>query len=70
MNIVYVRLVLYVLSILVGMIPASWAGFVVYNEAAHTLTISIEGLAVAFVTAVIGSLGIFKKWGVSAPSLK
>jgi hypothetical protein len=63
MPIVYVRILVYVLSILAGLIPAGWAGFVAYNEAAGTITISIEGLAIAIVTGLGGSLAIFKKWG-------
>ncbi len=63
MQIVYIRLVSYALSLLPGLIPAALAGFVSYNEAAGTITVSIEGLAIAIVTAFAGSLGIFKKWG-------
>lgn len=63
MQIVYVRLAAYVLSLAAGFIPAAWAGFASYNEAAGTITVSVEGLAIAIVTAFAGSLGIFKKWG-------
>ena len=64
MQIVYVRLIAYVLSLLAGMLPAAWAGFAAYDAAAGTITISVEGLAVALATAIAGSLAIFKKWGV------
>lgn len=63
-NLVYIRIVAYVLSTLAGMIPAAWAGFVAYDAVAGTVTVSIEGLAVALVTAIVGSLAIFKRWGV------
>lgn len=63
MQIVYVRLAAYVLSLLAGLIPAAWAGFASYNEATGTITVSVEGLAVALVTAAAGSLAVFKKWG-------
>lgn len=62
-NLVYIRLVAYVLSMIAGAIPAAWAGFASYSEAAGTVTISLEGLAVAIVTAFAGSFTIFKLWG-------
>jgi hypothetical protein len=62
-NLVYVRIVAYVLSLAAGMIPAAWAGFASFNEAAGTITISIEGAATALVTALIASFTIFKAWG-------
>lgn len=62
-NLVYVRLVAYALSLLPGLIPAAWIGFVSYNEAAGTVTISLEGLAMAIVSALAGSVAIFAKWG-------
>ena len=63
-KLVYVRIVAYVLSLLAGMIPAAWAGFASYDAVAGTITVSIEGLALALVTAFAGSLAIFRKWGV------
>ncbi len=63
MNLVYVRLAVYIMSVLAGFIPASWAGFVSYSEATASLTISLEGLGVALVTGAAGSLAVFKKWG-------
>lgn len=62
-KLVYVRIVAYVLSLLAGMIPAAWAGFASYDAMAGTITVSIEGLALALVTAFAGSLAIFKRWG-------
>ena len=63
-NIVYIRIVAYVLSTLAGLIPAAWAGWASYDAAAGTVVVSIEGLAVALVAAIAGSLAIFRKWGV------
>lgn len=64
MNPVYIRLIAYVLSILFGMIPAAWAGWVSYDAASQMLQVSVPGLA----TAVGGGLaitgGIFARWGV------
>lgn len=62
-KLVYVRIVAYVLSLLAGMIPAAWAGFASYDAVAGTITVSIEGLALALVTAFAGSLAIFRRWG-------
>jgi len=44
MNPVYIRLIVYVLSTLAGLMPAAWAGFAAYDAVAGTVTISIEGL--------------------------
>ena len=63
MNLVYVRIIVYVLSVVAGFIPASWAGFVSYSEATSSLTVSLEGLAMAIVTGTVGSFAVFKKWG-------
>ena len=60
---VYVRITAYVLSILAGLIPAAWAGWASYDAVAGTVTVSIEGLAIALVTAFAGSMAIFKRWG-------
>lgn len=60
---VYVRIVAYVLSLVAGMIPAAWAGFASYDAVAGTVTVSIEGLALALVVAFSGSLAVFKRWG-------
>lgn len=63
-NLVYIRLLAYALSVVVGLIPAAWAGWISYNEASQMLQISLPGMA----TAVAGGIGltgtIFAKWGV------
>jgi len=64
MNNVYVRLVLYALSTVAAMIPASWAGYIVYDATSQMLQISLPGLA----AAIVGGLGlssvVFRRWGV------
>lgn len=64
MNNVYVRLILYVLSTVLAMVPAAWAGFVAYDSAQQIVTISLPGLAAMIATALAGSTGVFKIWGV------
>ncbi|MES2667937.1 MAG: hypothetical protein V4712_17770 [Pseudomonadota bacterium] len=64
MNPVYIRLITYVLSIIIGMIPASWAGFVTFNEATGMLQISVTGLAAAVAGGLSLSGAVFAKWGV------
>lgn len=63
MNPVYLRLLAYAISGLLGLIPAAFAGLVAYNDATGVLSIHLAGL----VTAAIGSAGItsgiFAKWG-------
>lgn len=63
MNPAYVRLVVYVLSSIFNLIPASWAGLVQYDSATMMLTISVEGLAVAIVSGYVMSAAILSKWG-------
>jgi len=63
-NLVYVRLLAYVLSTVAGLIPAAWAGWISYNAVTQMLQINILGVG----TAILGGLGltgaIFAKWGV------
>lgn len=63
MNVVYVRLLAYVLSALIGSLPAWAAGFVAFDEMANTITISVEGLVIAVTSGLAVSGGIFAKWG-------
>lgn len=63
MNPAYVRLVVYVLSSIFNLIPASWVGLVQYDSATMMLTISVEGLAVAIVSGYVMSAAILSKWG-------
>lgn len=60
---VLVRVLVYVLSTVAGLIPAAWAGWVDYVPASGVITISVEGLATAIVVGLSGSFGIFAKWG-------
>ncbi len=62
-KIVYVRIAFYVLSTLIGMLPATWAGFISFDEARGLLMISVEGLVSAVLAGGLLSLGIFKAWG-------
>lgn len=64
MNPVYIRLILYVLSTLAGLIPAAWAGWVSYDAATHVLSVNVEGLLMALAGGLTVSGGIFAKWGV------
>ncbi len=64
MNSVYLRLALYAVSTLLGMIPAALAGFVTYNSDTDILTISVGGLITALVVGLGATGGIFARWGV------
>ena len=64
MNIVYVRLIAYVLSTLAAMVPAAWAGWIDYDAAAGVVTISLQGLAGAVAGGIGLSGAIFARWGV------
>lgn len=63
MHAVHIRIILYVLSTLLGMIPASWAGLVSYDATAGMIQISVEGLAVAAGAGLALAGGVFKRWG-------
>ena len=60
---VLVRVLVYVLSTVAGLIPAAWAGWVDYVPASGVITVSVEGLATAIAVGLSGSFGIFAKWG-------
>lgn len=64
-NNVYVRLVAYVLSIFIGMIPAWAAGWMTAQIVDGWLQvhIQIEGAVTALTTALGMSGGILAKWG-------
>lgn len=64
MNPVYVRLALYVVSTLLGMIPASLAGYVSYNAATYALTIDVQAVVIALFAGFAMSAGILNRWGV------
>lgn len=63
-NAVYIRLIVYALSTLLGMIPAAWAGWISYDEAAQVLSVSVPGLVTAAVAGLAVTGGIFARWGV------
>lgn len=60
---VLARVIVYVLSSVAGLIPAAWAGWVVYDAAAGAVTVSIEGLALAIASGLVASVGVLAKWG-------
>lgn len=64
MNSVYVRLALYVVSTLLGMIPAAWAGWVSYDASSYRLVIDLQAVAIAVFAGSGLSLGILRRWGV------
>jgi hypothetical protein len=64
MDPVYLRLIVYVLSTLLAMVPASWAGFVSYDATLQVVTISLPGLITAVAGGLAVSGGIFARWGV------
>jgi hypothetical protein len=65
LNNVYVRLAIYMLSLLIGAIPAAWAGWLMaelVNGWLH-IHIQIEGAMTALATATGISGGVYKLWG-------
>lgn len=64
MNAVYIRLIVYTLSTVLGMIPAAWAGWIAYDASAQVLSVSIPGLVAAAVAGLAVTGGIFARWGI------
>ena len=65
MNNVYVRLIVYILSTILGSVPAVALGWFSYQflDGMIHVTISLEGAATALLTALGISGGVFKVWG-------
>lgn len=63
MNLVYLRLAGYVISFLVGLIPAAFAGYVQFDSESLVLTLKLQGILTAAATGYGGSLGILSLWG-------
>lgn len=62
MHPVYLRILSYVLSSLLALIPAAAAGWgVAYADG--VLSVHVETLAAAIGTGLLGSLGVFSLWG-------
>ena len=61
---VYVRIVMYVMSSILAMVPLSWSSWVTFNPETQMLSISIEGLAGAAVLGLVGAFAVFRRWGV------
>lgn len=65
MSNVYIRLLVYIISTLLGSVPAvalGWFSYEFVNGLIH-ITISVEGAATALLTAIGISGGVFKVWG-------
>lgn len=65
MSNVYIRLLVYIISTLLGSVPAvalGWFSYEFVNGLIH-ITISVEGAATALLTAIGISGGVFKIWG-------
>lgn len=65
MNNVYIRLIVYILSTILGSIPAvalDWFNYQFLDGNIH-VTVSLEGAATALLTALGISGGVFKVWG-------
>jgi len=61
---VILRLIAYVLSPLIAMIPVAYAGAVHFDAATYVLTISLPGLVSAAIAGLGASSAIFARWGV------
>jgi len=64
MNAVYIRIFVYVLSAVLGLLPASWAGFAGFDPATGVLWVNIEGAATAIAAGLAASVAVFQRWGV------
>lgn len=65
---VYARMILYILSPLLAMIPAGMAGVISYDAASNLLSLHVDG-AVALLVSALGGGGVvstlvFRAWGV------
>lgn len=65
MNNVYVRLAVYILSTLLGSVPAVALGWFDYSfvDGIIHVSVNLEGAVTALLTAVGISGGVFKVWG-------
>jgi len=65
MNNVYVRLIVYIMSTILGSVPVvalGWFNYQFLDGNIHVI-VSIEGAATALLSAVGISGGVFKVWG-------
>lgn len=62
---VYIRLAVYILSTILGSVPAVALGWFSYQflDGMIHVTVSVEGAATALLSAVGISGGVFKVWG-------
>lgn len=65
MNNVYVRLIVYILSTILGSVPVAALGGFSYQflDGNIHVTVSLEGAVTALLTAIGISGGVFKVWG-------
>lgn len=65
MNNVYVRILTYVTSLLLGSVPAVALGWFEYSvvDGVISMKVQIEGAVTAIVSALGLSAGVFKIWG-------
>ena len=62
-NLVYLRLAAYVVSFLLGLIPAAFAGYVQFDTETLVLTVKLQGIITAAATGYGGSLGLLNFFG-------
>lgn len=63
MNNVYLRLVLYALSVPLSMIPLAWGSWISYNPETDVLQITVGAAVTAGFMALSATGGIFAIWG-------
>ena len=61
---VVLRVIAYVLSPLIAMVPVAYAGAVHFDAVTYTLTVSFPGLVSAAIGGLAASSAIFAKWGI------
>lgn len=60
---VVLRLLIYILSPLIGLVPASFAGAVSLDTAHGILAVNFPAMVTAGLSAVAVTGGVFAKWG-------
>lgn len=64
MNVVYLRLCLYVFSSFIGLLPASFGGHVRYDAATAMLSIDMQAVILSLTGGVAMSMAVWRRWGV------
>lgn len=60
------RMVVYVMSTIIGLIPAQFAGNVHFDTTSLLLTVDLRGLITAALSGMVLSFGVLKKWGIKS----